>query len=67
MLRKETKTVPLVFYSSAKVKILVHVFEVIIDMMETLKNNLRTVEAKIVQKLKNEPGPKFTGSFKKSV
>ena len=48
-------------------KILVHVFAVIIDMMETLKNNLRTVEAKIVQKLKNKPGPKFTGSFKKSV
>ena len=30
------------------------------------KNNLRTVEAQIVSKLKNnEPRPKFTGSYKK--
>ena len=29
------------------------------------KNNLRTIEAKIVQKLKNEARPKFTCSYKK--
>ena len=29
------------------------------------KNNLRTIEAQIVQKLKNEARPKFTGSYKK--
>ena len=30
------------------------------------KNNLRTIEAQIVQKLKNnEAQPKFTGSYKK--
>ena len=30
------------------------------------KNNLRTIEARIVQKLKNnEPRPKFTGSYEK--
>ena len=30
------------------------------------KNNLKTIEAQIVQKLKNnEPRPKFTGSYKK--
>ena len=34
----------------------------IIDMMELNKNNLRTIEAQIVQKLKNsEARPKFTG------
>ena len=32
------------------------------------KNSLRTIEAQIVQKLKNnEARPKFTGSYKKSV
>ena len=33
------------------------------------KNNLRTIEAQIVQKLKNETRPKFTSSYsvKKSV
>ena len=32
------------------------------------KNGLRTIEAQIVQKLKNsEARPKFTGSYKKSV
>ena len=32
------------------------------------KNNLRTIEAQIVQKLKhNEARPKFTGSYNKSV
>ena len=31
------------------------------------KNSLRTIEAQIVQKLKNnEPRPKFTGSYKKA-
>ena len=38
----------------------------IIDMMrlEICKNNLRTTEAQIVQKLKNnEARPKFTGSY----
>ena len=38
--------------------------------MNTFKNktNLRTIEAEIVQKLKNnEARPKFTGSYKKSV
>ena len=41
-------------------------FAVIIDMMELNKNNLRTIEAQIVQKLKNnEARPKFTGSYKK--
>ena len=30
-----------------------------------IKNKLRTVEAQIVQKLKNEPHPKFAGSYKK--
>ena len=30
-----------------------------------IKNKLRTVEAQIVQKLKNEPRPKFAGSYKK--
>ena len=39
-------------------------FVVITDMME-LKNNLRTNEAQIVQKLKNEARPKFIGSYKK--
>ena len=29
------------------------------------KNNLRTIEAQIVQKLKDEARPKFTGSYKK--
>ena len=27
-------------------------------------NNLRTIETEIVQKLKNEPRPKFAGSYK---
>ena len=50
------------FYDSAEVYI--------IDMMEILKNhfknNLRTIKAQIVPKLKNiEPRPKFTGSYKK--
>ena len=41
-------------------------FAVIIDMMELNKNNLRTIEAQIVQKLKNnEARPKFTGCYKK--
>ena len=41
-------------------------FAVITDMMKTLKNNLRTTEAQIVQKLKNnEARPKFTSSYKK--
>ena len=32
------------------------------------KNSLRTIEAQIVQKLKNnEARPKFTGSYKKNV
>ena len=32
------------------------------------KNSLRTIEAQIVQKLKNnEAWPKFTGSYKKSL
>ena len=32
------------------------------------KNSLRTIEAQIVQKLKNnEARPKFTGSYRKSV
>ena len=32
------------------------------------KNNLRTIKAQIVQKLKSdEARPKFTGSYKKSV
>ena len=39
-------------------------FVVITDMME-LKNNLRTNDAQIVQKLKNEARPKFIGSYKK--
>ena len=30
------------------------------------KNSLRTVEAQIVQKLKNEARPKFIGSYKKN-
>ena len=30
------------------------------------KNNLRTIETQIVQKVKNEPRPKLTGSYKKS-
>ena len=30
-----------------------------------IKNKLRTIEAQIVQKLKNEARPKFTGSYKK--
>ena len=36
----------------------------IIDMMETSQDSLRTTEAQTVQKLKtdNEPRPKFTGS-----
>ena len=29
------------------------------------KNSLRTIEAQIKQKLKNEARPKFTGSYKK--
>ena len=29
------------------------------------KNSLRTIEAQIVQKHKNEAQPKFTGSYKK--
>ena len=34
----------------------------------TFKNNLRTIEPPIVQKLKNnEPRPKFTGSYNKGV
>ena len=38
----------------------------IIDMLETLKNNLRTIKAQFVQKLKNnEARPKFAGSYKK--
>ena len=31
------------------------------------KNSLRTIEAQIVQKFKNEARPKFTGSYKKCV
>ena len=39
-------------------------FAVITD--DENKNNLRTIEAQIVQKLKNnEARPKFTGSYKK--
>ena len=34
--------------------------------LKRIKNKLRTIEAQIVQKLKNdEPRPKFTGSYKK--
>ena len=29
------------------------------------KNNLKTIEAQIVQKRKNDPRPKFSGSYKK--
>ena len=36
-----------------------------IDIMEA-KNNIRTIEAQIFQKLKNEARPKFTGSYKKA-
>ena len=40
----------------------------IIDMVETRTINLRTIEAQIVQKLKNNKArPTFTGSYKKSV
>ena len=35
----------------------------IIDMMETRTINLRTIEAQMVQKLKNEARPKFSGSY----
>ena len=35
-------------------------------MIDGNKNNLRTIKAQIVQKLKNkEAQPKFTGSYKK--
>ena len=56
MSREEIKTVPYVFYDSAEVY----------NRDDGNKNNLRTVEAQIVQKLKNnEPRPKFTSSYKK--
>ena len=38
----------------------------IIDMMEN-KNSLRTIEVQTVQKRKNEPRQKFTGSYKINV
>ena len=44
---------PHVFYDSAEVYI------------DGNKNDFRTIEAQIVQILKNEPRPKFTGSYKK--
>ena len=34
--------------------------------IERNKNNLRTTEVQIVQKLQNEPRPKCTGSYKKN-
>ena len=41
---------------------------VLTSTFEHIKNSLRTIEARIVQKLKNnEARPKFTGSYKKSV
>ena len=43
-------------------------FFTVVVLMSTFehKNSLRTIEAQIVQKLKNnEARPKFTGSFKK--
>ena len=48
---------------------LLHVFAVIIDGHDGNKNNLRTIEAQIVQNNKNnEPRLKFTGFYsKKSV
>ena len=52
---KKIKTMPLVFYDSAKVY----------NWHDGNKNNLRTIEAQIVQKLKNnEPRPNFAGSYK---
>ena len=38
-----------------------------INFITMFKNNLRTIEAQIVRKLKNnEAQPKFTGSYKKN-
>ena len=45
-----------------------HSAKCIINVMETrtiFKNNLRTIEAQIVPKLKNEPRTKFTGFYNK--
>ena len=39
---------------------------VLTSTFKRIKNSLRTIEARIVQKLKNnEARPKFTGSYKK--
>ena len=49
---------PHVFYDSAEVQ----------EEQFSVKNNLRTIDAQIVPKPKNnEPRPKFTGSYKNSV
>ena len=34
-----------------------------VNFITMLKDNLRTIEAQIVQKLKNERRPKFNGSY----
>ena len=47
---------PQVFYDSAEFEVYIH---------DGNKNNLRTIEAQIVQKRKNnDPRPKFTSSYK---
>ena len=56
------KTVPHVFYDS------VEIYNCHDGNKNNFKNNVRTIEVQIVQKLKyNEPRPKFTGSYKKCV
>ena len=63
---KKIKAVPHVFWDSAEVYQYVYTSICGDNWHDGNKNNLRTIEAPIVQKLKsNKPQPNVTGSYKK--